>query len=146
MAMNVDETNATLMVDNSDLMKGKAIFGNNCTVCHTETGGGSTGPNLTDDFWIYGPDIKTVFGVIKYGKANGMPSHESKLNPIQLQQVSSYILHLEDVSVEEGGKEPQGDFYGDEEEESSEDPAEENTTADAASDSIDVASNIGSND
>ena len=145
MAMNVDETNATLMVDNSDLMKGKAIFGNNCTVCHTETGGGSTGPNLTDDFWIYGPDIKTVFGVIKYGKANGMPNHESKLNPIQLQQVSSYILNLEDVSVEEGGKEPQGDFYGDEEEESSEDPAEENTTADAASDSIDVASNIGSN-
>lgn len=111
MAMNVDETNATLMVDNSDLMKGKELFMNNCTVCHTENGGGSTGPNLTDDYWLYGNDIKTVFKTIKYGNSNGMPSHESKMNPIELQQVASYVLHLEPVSQKEGGKEPQGELY-----------------------------------
>ncbi len=112
MAMNIDETNATLMVDDSDLMKGKTLFNNNCTVCHTESGGGDTGPNLTDDYWIYGNDIKDVFKVIKYGTPNGMPKHESKFNPVQLQQVASYVLHLELVTMDQGGLEPQGDLYG----------------------------------
>ncbi|MGM0478077.1 MAG: cbb3-type cytochrome c oxidase N-terminal domain-containing protein [Bacteroidota bacterium] len=124
MAMNVDETNATLMVDDSDLMKGKTLFNNNCKVCHTETGGGDTGPNLTDDYWIYGNDVKDVFKVIKYGTPNGMPKHESKFNPIQLQQVASYVLHLELVTTDQGGLEPQGDFYG---EESTSDKAEKDS-------------------
>lgn len=115
MAMNVDETNVTLMVDNNELNKGKALFINNCVVCHTETGQGDIGPNLTDDYWLYGGDIKDVFKVIKYGAPNGMPSHEAKMNPIQLQQISSYVLSLDPVSQADGGKEPQGDFYGEKE-------------------------------
>ncbi|MEY3845580.1 MAG: hypothetical protein RL293_2002, partial [Bacteroidota bacterium] len=34
MAMNVDETNATLMTSSSDLAAGKAAFGVNCVTCH----------------------------------------------------------------------------------------------------------------
>ncbi len=137
MAMNVDETNATLMVDNSDLMNGKALFMNNCTVCHTENGGGSTGPNLTDNYWLYGNDIKSVFKTIKYGNSNGMPQHESKMNPVELQQVASYVLSLEYVSVEDGGKEPQGELIDNEESTGIDtDPAVENDTTNVSNDTL----------
>lgn len=94
MAMNVDETNATLMTDEGDLSTGKVLFDANCVVCHNPKGEGNIGPNLTDKSWIYGFDVKDVFKTVKYGTANGMPEHNSKLNPIQLQQVSSYVLSL----------------------------------------------------
>lgn len=112
MAMNVDEHNAILMTENSDLKKGEAIFKNNCTVCHLEKGQGDIGPNLTDKYWLYGNDIKDIFKLVKYGNTKGMPTHEAKLNPIQLQQVSSYVLHLDEVSEKDGGKEPQGVLVG----------------------------------
>lgn len=119
-AMDVDETNATLMTADADLLKGKSLFINNCAVCHKEDGRGEAGPNLTDEYWIYGNDIKNLFGVIKKGTSNGMPEHQSKFNPIQIQQVASYVLNLEYISVSDGGKEPQGDQYseGAEEQES----------------------------
>ena len=114
MAMNVDEHNVTLMVANSDLKKGEVIFKNNCIVCHLEQGQGDIGPNLTDKYWLYGNNIKDIFKLVKYGNANGMPTHEAKLNPIQLQQVSSYVLSLEEISEKDGGKEPQGKLLGNE--------------------------------
>nr|WP_299206135.1 c-type cytochrome [uncultured Brumimicrobium sp.] len=108
-AMNVDETNATLMEDPADLMAGKALYQNNCTVCHKEDGSGDIGPNLTDAYWNYGGDIKDVFKVIKLGAPKGMPAHESTFNPIQIQQVASYVLHFDEVSQADGGKEPEGE-------------------------------------
>jgi cytochrome c oxidase cbb3-type subunit 3 len=106
MAMNVDETNATLMTEKSDLAAGKTIFDNNCTICHKSKGEGDVGPNLTDKNWVYGFDIKDVFLSIKKGRPAGMPEHASKLNPVQIQQVSSYVLSLPETK----GKEPQGDI------------------------------------
>jgi cytochrome c oxidase cbb3-type subunit 3 len=107
MAMNVDETNATIMTGNSDLASGKAVFGVNCVTCHKADGSGDVGPNLTDKNWIYGYDIKEVFTTIKLGRPNGMPAHDALLNPIQIQQVASYVLTLKEVS---NGKSAQGDI------------------------------------
>lgn len=105
MAMNVDENNVTVLTEAADISNGKALFATNCVVCHKENGEGLIGPNLTDKFWINGEgDVKSVFTIIKYGNANGMPEHESKLNPVELQQVASYVLQLEYVE----GKEPEG--------------------------------------
>lgn len=106
MAMNIDEFNVTLMTDPSDLNVGKTLYAKNCQSCHMEDGRGDIGPNLTDDYWIYGNDIASVFKTIKYGAPNGMPDHEKKLNPIELQQVSSYILSLEYAA----GKDPEGEL------------------------------------
>ena len=106
MAMNVDETNVTLLTEGGEIAKGKALFDANCVACHNSKGEGNIGPNLTDKNWIYGFDIKEVFKTIKLGTANGMPEHNSKFNPIQLQQVASYVLHL----TETKGKAPQGDI------------------------------------
>ncbi len=107
MAMNVDENSAVLLDDDNELKAGKVVFEENCVVCHLSDGSGKIGPNLTDKYWIYGFDVKDVFGVIKYGTDNGMPEHASKLKPTQIQQVASYILHFEPV---EGGAAAQGDI------------------------------------
>lgn len=107
MAMNVDETNATILTGATDLSSGKALYEANCIACHNPDGEGNIGPNLTDDYWIYGPDVKDLFKTIKHGTPNGMPEHASKLNPIQLQQISSFVLSLPDVN----GKEAQGKLY-----------------------------------
>ncbi len=94
MAMNVDENSATLLTDPSDLSAGAGIFAANCVACHKSKGEGEIGPNLTDNTWIYGYDIKDVFKTVKNGTANGMPEHSSKFNPVQIQQVASYVLSL----------------------------------------------------
>ena len=106
MSMNVDETTATLMKDAADLSKGKALFETNCVTCHNPKGEGNIGPNLTDKNWIYGFDIKDVFKTVKNGTPNGMPEHNSKFNPVQIQQVASFVLSLPDAK----GKAPQGEI------------------------------------
>lgn len=107
MAMNVDENTATLLTDKDALSSGKALFDANCVVCHNPNGEGNIGPNLTDDAWIYGPDVKDVFKTIKMGTPNGMPEHASKLNPVQIQQVASFVLSLPYTQ----GLEPNGKIY-----------------------------------
>ena len=106
MSMNVDETSATLMTSTDDLSSGKTLFETNCVTCHNAKGEGNIGPNLTDKNWIYGFDIKEVFKTIKTGTPNGMPEHNSKFNPIQIQQVASYVLTLPSKK----GKEAQGEI------------------------------------
>ncbi len=106
MAMNVDENTATLLTDSKDISAGKAIFEANCVSCHKPDGSGEIGPNLTDKNWIYGYDIKDLFKTIKNGTSKGMPEHNSKLNPVQIQQVASFVLTLPPVS----GKAPDGDI------------------------------------
>lgn len=106
-AMNVDETSVVELTEAADLNAGKALFNQYCKVCHLEDGGGLVGPNLTDDHWIYGPDIKTIFKTVKYGANNGMKSWQDELNPVQMQQVSSYIRTLHGTTPA-NPKEPQG--------------------------------------
>lgn len=106
MAMNVDENTVVLLNEPGDLSAGKAIYDANCVACHNPNGEGNIGPNITDNNWIYGFDIKTVFGTIKNGTSKGMPEHDSKLNPVQLQQVASYVLSMPAAD----GKAPEGEI------------------------------------
>src|SRR5690606_28173621 len=46
------------LTEAADLAAGKAIFDSNCVACHRADGGGGIGPNLTDEFWILGGDVK----------------------------------------------------------------------------------------
>lgn len=106
MAMNVDENTVTALTSGTDLAAGASLFASNCVACHLAKGQGEIGPNLTDKSWIYGFDIKDVFKTVKYGTANGMPEHSSKFNPVQIQQVASYVLSLPETT----GKAAQGDL------------------------------------
>lgn len=92
----VDETNVKLLVDAAEIAKGKEIFDKNCTTCHgAQAQGAQVGPNLTDDYWLYGGGIQDVFKTIKYGvQGKGMKSWKSDLTPSMIAQVSSYIKSL----------------------------------------------------
>ena len=89
----VDEYTVTRLTDKASLGEGKIIFEKSCVTCHKATGGGDVGPNLTDDFWIHGNDIKSVFKTIRYG-INAMPQWQMAYSNKQIQLVASYVKSL----------------------------------------------------
>lgn len=106
----IDESSVTLLTDNSRIVEGGKIFAKNCAVCHAQDGGGGVGPNLTDNYWIHGSDIKDVFKTVKYGvPAKGMIPWKDQLNAGEMQEVSSYILSLVGTTPA-NPKEPQGEL------------------------------------
>ncbi|MEI9910902.1 MAG: cbb3-type cytochrome c oxidase N-terminal domain-containing protein [Bacteroidota bacterium] len=118
---NVDENTVTLLTDAADLDAGKAIFTNpaNCVTCHGGDASGivndnpGIGPNLTDDYWLYGGAIKDLFKTIKYGTNKGMRSWKDDLSAKQIAQVASYIKSLHGTKPAKV-KEPQGELYKEE--------------------------------
>jgi cytochrome c oxidase cbb3-type subunit 3 len=92
----VDETNVKLLTDASEISKGKEIFEKNCTTCHgPQAQGAQVGPNLTDDYWLHGGDVKDVFKTIKFGvQGKGMKSWKNDLTPSMIAEVTSYIKSL----------------------------------------------------
>jgi len=106
-----DETNVTFTDVPADLDAGKKIFEMQCAPCHKADGGGSVGPNLTDEYWIHGGSIKDIYYVIKVGVASkGMIAWEQLLSPERMRNVSSYIMTLAG-SNPPGAKAAQGDLY-----------------------------------
>ena len=107
----VDETNVTALTDAAELESGKNIFDANCAACHGMLGEGGVGPNMTDNYWIHGGDIKDVFKTVKYGvPEKGMIAWKAQLSASDMHKVSSYILTLQGTNPP-NAKEPQGDLY-----------------------------------
>ena len=107
----VDETNAELLTSSSALLSGQKIFIASCAACHGQNAEGMVGPNLTDKYWLHGGGIKDVFATVKYGVPDkGMISWADQLSPVQIHEVSSYILSLQG-SEPANAKEPQGELY-----------------------------------
>lgn len=105
----VDANNVTYLEDPGSLAKGKEIYAKNCKSCHLEGGAGDVGPNLTDEFWLNGGDIKSIFTVVTNGKG-GMPKWAGKLKSKEVQQVISYINTLQGTNPP-NGKEAEGEKY-----------------------------------
>lgn len=103
---------ATFLADDTSLAEGKAIFTTNCVACHKADGGGSIGPNLTDEYWILGGGIKNVFTTISEGgrSGKGMVPWKESLKPTEIQKVASYVLSLQGTTPE-GGKPAEGDKW-----------------------------------
>ena len=102
----------TLLTEPADLAAGKTIFDNNCVACHRADGGGGIGPNLTDEYWILGGDIKSVFNTIMEGgrDGKGMVSWKQQIKPSDIQKVASYILSLQGTNPADA-KAAEGDKY-----------------------------------
>lgn len=112
----VDENTVTILTGAEDIAAGKAIFTDpsKCPACHTPEGGGNAvGPNLTDDYWVYGGSIKNIFNTIKYGTSKGMRSWKDDLSAKQMAQVASYVKMLRGTNPP-NPKEPQGELYKEE--------------------------------
>lgn len=112
----VDENTVKLLTAAADIEAGKAIFQDpsKCPACHNADGGGNAvGPNLTDDYWIYGGSVKDIFKTIKYGTSKGMRSWKDDLSPKQIAQLTSYVRTLRGTKPAVP-REPQGELYKEE--------------------------------
>jgi cytochrome c oxidase cbb3-type subunit 3 len=131
-ANKVDENTVTL-ADAAGINDGKDVFTTNCAPCHGQKGEGVVGPNLTDDYWLHGGNIKDVFKSIKYGwPAKGMKSWQQDLTPMQIKNVASYIKSLHGTNPA-NAKAPQGDLY---QENAGTAPATADSTKQASADTV----------
>ncbi|MEQ1675197.1 MAG: cbb3-type cytochrome c oxidase N-terminal domain-containing protein [Chitinophagaceae bacterium] len=113
---SVDENTVKLLTSAEDISAGKALFTDpaKCPACHLPDGGGNAvGPNLTDDYWLYGGSIKDIFKTIKYGTTKGMRSWKDDLSAKQIAQVASYVKSLQGTKPA-NPKAPQGELYKEE--------------------------------
>jgi cytochrome c oxidase cbb3-type subunit III len=107
-ANNIDENTVTLLTGSDDIAGGQKLFSTSCAPCHGAQGQGVVGPNLTDDYWLHGGQVKAVFTTIKYGvPEKGMKSWKDDFSPKQLAQLTSYIKSIRG-SNPPAPKEPQG--------------------------------------
>ncbi len=109
----VDINTVTMLTDAADISAGKSVFDTNCVACHMADGGGGIGPNLTDDYWILGGDIKSVFKTVSEGgrSGKGMIAWKQQLKPLQMAQVASYVLTLQGTTPAKP-KAAEGDLWG----------------------------------
>ena len=135
----VDANTVTLLTDDADLSSGKAIWDTNCVACHLADGGGSIGPNLTDEYWILGGGIKNVFQTISEGgrDGKGMIAWKQQLKPLEMAQVASYLLTFQGTTPATP-KAPEGEIWVDEtapiEEANTEDTTSIDTTTETVED------------
>jgi cytochrome c oxidase cbb3-type subunit 3 len=85
---------------------GRAAFKVNCVQCHGAGAAGSKGyPNLNDDDWLWGGDLKAIENTITHGarQANDTQTHMSQmpafghdgiLTAAQIDQVADHVLSL----------------------------------------------------
>ena len=110
---SMDENTVTLLKTADDISKGQTIFTEKCIACHGPEAGGGVGPNLTDDYWLHGGSINSIFKVIKYGvPEKGMISWEKQLSPTDIQKLASFIISKKG-SKPANAKEPQGELFED---------------------------------
>lgn len=101
--------NVMYLEDAASIAEGRDLFTQHCSACHLEDGRGEIGPNLTDEYWLNGGDIKSIFTIVKSGKKE-MPSWLSTLKPKGIQKVISFINTIQG-SNPPGAKAKEGVIY-----------------------------------
>lgn len=77
--------------------RGKAIFAENCAVCHGEDAKGNQplgAPNLTDAIWLYGSDKADVVAQINTGGGGVMPAWSQRLDDSTIKKLTVYVHSL----------------------------------------------------
>lgn len=91
--------------------QGKAVFADNCSVCHGAGGGGARGyPNLTDDSWLWGGKLDDIERTIRHGvRAGDDEGHLGNMPPFgranmlpraQIEVVADYVRTLSGLPVD----------------------------------------------
>ena len=94
-----EATILALSTDRQKLLAGQNMFKANCATCHAPDGGGKTGPNLTDDFYINVRKPEDIFTVLRDGvEAKGMPKWGKRFSEPQLVLLSAYVAGLRGTS------------------------------------------------
>jgi cytochrome c oxidase cbb3-type subunit III len=79
----------------SEVAEGRRVFAGKCAACHAADGGGIIGPNLTDNAWLHGGTIDSIYATINNGVlAKGMPAWGKLLKGDELEEVVAYVWTL----------------------------------------------------
>jgi cytochrome c oxidase cbb3-type subunit 3 len=83
---------------------GAAVFRTNCSQCHGSGAAGAKGyPNLLDDDWLWGGDLKSIEATVRHGIRNDqdpdthysqMPAFGEILDKQQIDSTVQYVLSL----------------------------------------------------
>ena len=110
---SIDEKNLVMLTDAVAMEVGQRVYIASCAACHGPDGQGGVGPNMTDEYWIHGGDIKDVYATIKNGvPEKGMIAWKTQLQPSTIIKVASYIKSLKGTNPA-NPKAKQGEFYED---------------------------------
>jgi len=92
------------------LAQGSSLYTTHCAACHHSTGRGLIGPNLTDAYWIHGPNFADTMHVIAEGvQEKGMQPWKNMLSLNQRYAIASYVFSLRG-SEPETPRAPEGEF------------------------------------
>lgn len=87
--------------DPKALKVGRALFLQNCALCHGSDARGQKGfPNLTDNDWLYGGEPEVIKTTILHGRQGAMPAWLETLGPDGVREVVSYALSLSGRKVD----------------------------------------------
>ncbi len=112
----VDPVYETVVTDEAQLAEAQQTFVANCAACHGENAQGLTGPNLTDQYWLYKGGVNDIFQSIKHGRSRGMKAWKADFGNDEIHAIASYVLSLQG-SNPEGALDPEGELYTGEEQE-----------------------------
>lgn len=78
------------------IAKGKSLYAaNQCATCHGPEAVGLVGPNLRDEWWIYGSDMTTIVETITHGRLNGaMPPQGKNLSPDEIVNLACFVAEM----------------------------------------------------
>lgn len=98
----------TLMGDPALMKDARSLFLTRCLQCHADKGQGNIGPNLTDEYWIYGDGtLMNIYESVSQGRPlKGMPAWSRLLGPMEIGLVVAYVGSIRNTHV--AGRPPQG--------------------------------------
>ncbi|MFN0058464.1 MAG: cbb3-type cytochrome c oxidase N-terminal domain-containing protein [Planctomycetota bacterium] len=103
-----EELIAKLMADKPLMAGMEAKFVAKCATCHGAASQGITCPNLTDNYWLHGATLLSIFKTIRDGvPGKEMKSWKNDLGPGGLLAMAAYVGTRRNTNVA-GGKAPQG--------------------------------------
>lgn len=106
-----NQTIAAFLDRPDDLERGRTLFLEHCQSCHTATGGGDIGPNLTDEYWLHGGELEDIYSTINDGvPGQGMQAWKTRLNPLFIMWLTAYVHSLEGSSPP-NARAPQGQKF-----------------------------------
>lgn len=85
--------------DPQRIAAGKKIYHSinaNCISCHGRDGLGRFrfGPNLRDDYWIYGSSMASIIESVGYGRRKGMmPGLKPRYSDKDIESLAAYLAH-----------------------------------------------------
>ena len=103
-----------MLEDPAALASGAEVFSDKCALCHGNVAEGMIGPNLIDNYWLYGKGkISDIAVSIRSGiPDNGMAAWEDRIPEEQIQHTAAYIKSLKGTQVD-NAKEPDGELVED---------------------------------